>query len=260
MAVTAHRRARFVPALLVTALMAACGAAGGNELAGRTFLSTAVVADGAPIDLVPGTQVRLTFGADGRIGVNAGCNTMGGTYRLEDGVLMVADGAVTEMGCDPARHAQDDWVFGLLTSSPSVTLLGNELALATGTDSIAFLDREVADPDLGLVGPTWIVTSIISGEAVSSLPVDVVATLAFGADGRVQVTTGCNEGPGAYVADADTIDFSDIAITERACDASAGQVEAAMMAVLGAAHVSYAIEASSLTLMAGTNGLGLDGR
>jgi heat shock protein HslJ len=255
-----HPSRSIVLALVVAALLGACGAAPSNELAGRTFLSTAVVADGSAIDLVPGTRIRVSFSEDGRIGVNAGCNTMGGAYRLEGSTLVVGAAAVTEMGCDPARHAQDDWAFGLITSGPMLTLAGTELLLVAGTDRLTLLDREVADPDRPLVGPTWTVDSIISGEAVSSLPVGVVASIIFTAAGRVQVATGCNDGGGTYVADPTTIAFGDLVLTDRACLDAAGQVESAVLAVLGADSVAYGIDASTLTLMAGPNGLGLVAR
>jgi hypothetical protein len=77
--------------------------------AGRTRSSPPAVAqDGTPRPLVPGTQVRLTFGADDAIGVNAGCNTMGGSYRVEGSSLRVDGGAMTEMACDEPRMQQDD--------------------------------------------------------------------------------------------------------------------------------------------------------
>jgi heat shock protein HslJ len=95
------------------------------------------------------------------------------------------------------------------------------------------------------VGPSWTVDSIVAGDAVSSVPGVVVATLQFGADGRVEVATGCNEGRGTYRADPDTITFDDIAVTDMACEAAAGSMEAAVLAVLGAGTVPYAIDASA---------------
>jgi hypothetical protein len=53
----------------------------------RTFLSTAITDGGAPHDLVAGTRIRLTFGTDGQLGVSAGCNMMGGSYRLDGDIL-----------------------------------------------------------------------------------------------------------------------------------------------------------------------------
>ena len=71
---------------------------------------------------------------------------------------------------------------------------GDELVLEDGATVITLLDREVADPDLPLVGPVWTVTAIITGDAVSSVPEGVIATLVFTDDGLVMVNTGCNSG------------------------------------------------------------------
>ena len=155
--------------LCAVLVVAGCTSAAPAGLDGRTFLSTAVTDGGGARDLVPGTRIRLSFD-DGRIGVQAGCNTMGASYRLDGGRLRITDAATTEMGCDPARQAQDDWVFAFLGAGPTVALAGDELTLTAGSTAIRFLDREVAEPDLPLVGTTWTVVSLIGGDAVSSVP------------------------------------------------------------------------------------------
>src|SRR3990172_6688727 len=100
-------------------LTVACAAtAPGGSLDGREFLSTSVTDGGAVRQLVPGTRISLRFDDD-RIGASAGCNIMGGTYRLDGGRLLVEGGAMTEMGCDEARSAQDNWLFGFLGSDPA---------------------------------------------------------------------------------------------------------------------------------------------
>jgi heat shock protein HslJ len=103
------------------------------------------------------------------------------------------------------------------------------------------------------------VTTIITGDAASSIPDGVTASLSLRSDGTVQVSTGCNEGGGRYVVDGTTITFSELILTDRACDAAAGAMEGAVLAVLGASAVEFQIEASSLTLHAGGSGLGLSG-
>jgi heat shock protein HslJ len=247
--------ARFL--IVVPLVLAACSAVPGTSLDGRTFLSTSITTNGEPQDLVPGTRVRLSF-SDGQLSASAGCNTMGGTYAIADGQLRVTGLATTEMGCDADRHDQDAWLSAFLGAGPAVTLAGNELVLAMPGGSIELLDREVADPDLALVGPTWTVQSIISGEAVSS--VSVVATLTFLADGRVTFDSGCNTGGGRYSATADKLRFSDLVTTDMACDGPAGEMEGQMLQVLGAESVTYHIEAGNLELLAGDVGLGLTGR
>ncbi len=251
-------RARFLSiATILTVALAGCSGGASLALDGHTFLSTAVTEGGRPRELVPGTQIRLTFGPDGRLGASAGCNILGGTYRLEGDVLRLDGGAMTEMGCDDARHAQDDWLFAFLGTGPTLMLAGNDLVLAAGGVVVRLLDREVAEPDLRLVGPTWTVESIISGDAVASMPQGVVATLAFGADGRVRFTTGCNEGGATMVVDGGTLHFSAITLTKRACEGPADAMEAAILGVLGADVITYRIDAGSLTLEAQGRGLGL---
>jgi hypothetical protein len=54
---------------LLALLLVSCGTSGApsdpDPVQGRTFLSTAVTVGGARFDIVPGTQVRLIFNADG---------------------------------------------------------------------------------------------------------------------------------------------------------------------------------------------------
>jgi heat shock protein HslJ len=249
-----------LPAIVLPViLLVGCSSAAAAPLDGRTFLSTRVTDKGADRPLVPGTSIRLTFNKDGQLGVTAGCNHMGGTYRIDGGTLRFEGGAMTEMGCDQARHDQDDWVFGFLGSRPTVALAGNDLTLTAGEVVIRLLDREIADPDLPLVGPAWTVDSIVAGDAVSSIPDGVVATLTFDGEGRVAVQTGCNQGGGSYAVDGDRIRFAEIVLTKMACDGPRGDMEAAVLAVLHAEDLTYAIEAGSLTLQADAQGLVLGG-
>ncbi|HLE89457.1 MAG TPA: META domain-containing protein [Candidatus Limnocylindria bacterium] len=248
----------FARVLLVVPLLVAGCSAAPPGLDGRAFLSTAVTTNGQAQDLVPGTRIRISFN-DGQISISAGCNSMGGSYAVRDGQLLVADLSMTEMGCDPDRHAQDEWVSAFLGSRPSLTLTGNTIELASPGASITLLDREIADPDLPLVGPTWTVVSVISGDAVSSVPAGVVATITFGADGQVGFDNGCNSGGGRYSATAGALKFSELVTTLRACEAAAGAMEAAVMQVLGAETVAYRIEAGTMDLSIGTQGLQLAG-
>lgn len=225
-------------------------------LDGRQFLSIAVTHDGQTTALVDGTRIRLTFDG-GRVGAHAGCNTMGGTYQTSGDNIVVNDLAMTEMGCSPALHAQDTWLASFLTSRPTVALSRNDLTLANDSTTISLLDRAVAEPDQPLVGPTWVLSSIITGEAVSSVPGGVVASLTFAGDGRVAMAPGCNSGGGSFIVDGNTITFGDIVLTDMACGGAAGQVESDVLAVLGAGPVEFGIDADTLTLTAGNIGLQL---
>ncbi len=220
---------------------------GPSTIDGRTFLSTAISGRA----LVPGSQVRLSFD-DGRIGANAGCNSMSGSYAVDGGRLVVGALATTEMGCDPPLMDQDAWLAGFLDGA-LVTLAGDMLTLAGDGVTLTLLDREVADPDRPLAGTRWVVDGLVSGDAVSSVPAGVVAALVF-ADGQVAVEAGCNSGGGTAEIGDTTITFGPIALTEMACNPDAMAVEQAVTSVL-ADTVGYAIEADSLTLTGAVAGL-----
>ena len=223
---------------------------------GRTFISQSIADEGAPHGLVPGTAVRLTF-HDGRVTANAGCNTFtSDEYTIEDGKLIVTGGAVTEIGCPAVQQGQDEWLFTFLGSQPRITLTGGDsLVLISGGTVMELLDKEVAEPDQPLVGTNWTLSSIISGDAVSSVPQGVTATIMFNDDGTVEIHPGCNSGSGSYSISESSIDFSDLAITDMACDGPPMSVESAVLAVLSADLITYSIDSGTLTIMAGENGL-----
>jgi heat shock protein HslJ len=249
---------RFGLAAVLLGVMASGCAAASLSPAGREFLSTAVVDGGAPFALAPGTRIRLTFEAT-NLGASAGCNIIGGTYKIDSGRLAYDGVAMTEMGCDQARDAQDQWLVAFLTSGPTVQLLGTDLTLDNGRTQIRLVDRTVAEPDLNLVGPTWTVVSLIDGATASSVPAGAIATLLFGADGAVQVNDGCNRGSGHWVAEGTGVRVSDVILTKMACDGAGGALEAAVLAVLNQGTIAIEIKASTLTLQAGGRGLQLQG-
>lgn len=251
---------RLATGLALIALLAASAgcAASTPTLADRAFLSVAVTDGGAARPLVAGTRIRLDFRATD-LGASAGCNSIGGTYRIEGGRLVFEGGGMTEMGCDQARDAQDQWLVALLGSKPAVRLTGDELVLESGSIVVRLLDRKVVEPDVALTGHAWTVTSIISGDAVSSTPQGATATLLFNADGMLSVNAGCNQGGATWKGVGAGIEVSDLVLTKKACEGPGGQLESAVVGVLRAGSIAAAIDSDVLTLQAGTQGLQLRG-
>lgn len=224
------------------------------------YLATEVTEDGARRELVPDTQIRLTL-QDGTLGVNAGCNSIGGEYALVDGVLEAGAMSMTEMGCDEPRMAQDQWIAEFLSSSPTLTAVEEGFTLATDTTSITFVDASVVEPDVELVGTTWVVDTFIDGAgpdgAASSVPWDTPPTIVFEDNGFVTGTDGCNSfGYGgeqgqepseglAYEVDGGTIRFSGSAVTtDMACPG----VDTTLFWRVVEGDVTWEIDASRLTL------------
>ena len=185
---------------------------------------------------------------------------MGGEYRVDGGRLTVDSLAMTDMGCDADRMAQDQWLATFLGSKPVMRLSGSELVLEAGSTGIRLLDRTLAEPDKPLVGPTWTVTSLIDNEAVSSVPAGATATLVFGADGGLTVQTGCNDGHGTWKAVGGGIEVSALAMTKKACIGPGAQLEDAVVGVLGSGTVAASIRADMLTLRSDGKGLQLQAR
>jgi len=249
--------------LLVAVGLAGCGRGtvtqagsdgpSGAEPWGATFLSTSVTENGQPKALVAGTRITLNFVEDGhRIGAQAGCNSMGGQVSFADGRMVVGDLATTEMGCDPPRHAQDEWVARFLTSRPQWSRSGSTLTLDNGTTQIALEDKKVADPDRPLRGTKWVVDTIVDGESASSVPAGAEAFLAFG-DGadrdRFAGNTGCNGMGGSSVVheEPSTITFSEVITTKMACEDDRMRLERAVLGTLKG-DVRYQIDADVLRL------------
>lgn len=216
-------------------------------LDGRTFLSTTVQAH----DLVPGSTIRLSF-RDGRLGVSAGCNQMSGSYAVVDGRLTTGQMMTTEMGCDPSLMTQDTWVAGFLDGA-TIVLAGETLTLTQDGVTMTLTDRKVADPDRPLEGTRWVVDGIVAGDAVSSVPGGVTASIII-ENGQMLVDTGCNTGSTTVVTTDSTMTIGPLVLTKKACAPAAASVEQAVVATL-AGPVRYEIEADSLTLSADGSGL-----
>lgn len=249
----------------VVLLAAGCASdqdAGGNpgdQLVGRTFLSTSVTDAGQPRELVAGTRVSLWFADDGRLIANAGCNTLTGPVDLGDGKLKFpGELSMTEMGCDAPLHVQDEWLSRLLGSGPSWRLDGDELVLTSPAAELVLLDRSVAEPDKPIEGTKWLLETILTADSASSVPAGVTAHLTF-EGGRVTGSTGCNALEGPATLSGTTVTFGPLTMTRKACPDDQASAERAMVATLQGA-VPFKIESNQLTLNPGAaNGLGFRG-
>jgi heat shock protein HslJ len=230
------------------------GAGGSSELGGKTYLSTAVTENGAPKMLAPNTRIRLEFRDDGTLTANAGCNSIGGKAATGDGKLKVDDLAVTEMGCDAPRHAQDTWLVELLQSTPHWKAEADKLTITSGGTVLQLQDRETAQPDVALDGTKWILESVVRGETVST-PGNGGAHLTFNGE-RVTGSTSCNELQGVVARTSDKLTFGELGTTRRACSGPAAELEKTVLATLNG-EVTYTLDADRLRLRTPAND-GLD--
>ena len=239
-----------VPLLLV---LAACGQRAGGEnttpdpLRGKTFIATSVTEDSKPRELV--AEMSVEFTDDGRLIARAGCNMMQGQVDTADGKLVVDGGlAMTGMGCDEARHAQDSFVAGVLGASPSWKLTDGELTITSGATTFELAPREAVHPDRELVGTTWELDTQIDGQTASSMAAGApTVTLVFDSE-KVVADTHCNGLSADYTVSGDTIEFKPGGMTKMACEPDIMRGESAVVGVLQGT-TTYEITADRLTLM-----------
>lgn len=261
-------RRLFLPFAVMVLLAGGCGDGGSGDgdgdavgvggapdggLAGRTFLSESVTRDGVPHPLVAGTRIRLAFGDAGTFTASAGCNTMSGSVDVEDARIVVGGLAMTEMGCDPERHEQDAWLAAFLGAGPAYELEGDRLRLSgrggdRGGTVIELLDREVADPDRALVGTEWRLDGIVEGDAVSSVPGQLTATLVFEAARLVVEVEGCDGGSAAVEIGEATIRVAAWNPADLGCGRGVSKSVASKITRALDGEVAWEVEASSLTV------------
>jgi heat shock protein HslJ len=223
-----------------------------GDLDGNTYIVTSVQGH----DLVKGSEIALRFDA-GSLGISAGCNSMSGGYSVTDGKLAVGAMMSTEMACQEPLMAQDQWISAFVNGA-AITLDGDTLALVKDGVTVTATDKEVAKPDLPVEGTVWMVESLVSHQAVSSMPAGVEASLVF-ADGKVAVDAGCNKGSGAAEIGDTTITFGPIATTRMFCEGAAGEVEQQVLGVLSG-DVAYTVDSDALQLRGAAGGLDLRAR
>lgn len=252
----AFRLLLLLPCLPVL-LTLACEA-DGPRLDGRVFLSQSVTENGARRPLVGTTQLLLQFYEEPSFRASADCNTLSGPYSLDGDRFVLSEAGRTLVACSEERHAQDDWYFGFLFSSPTLALDGDTLVLEGDGTRIEYLDQEAATPDAALVGPTWTVETVIEGDTAMATEWSSPATLVLSDDGAVTVSTGCNSGSGTHRVNGKEITFSDVAVTERGCEGDTADLERAVLGVIhGPQPVAWEITGVRLSLRGADFGLDL---
>ena len=108
-----------------------------GDLDGRSYLVGSVTNR----ELVPSSTVKIDF-EDGRVGVNAGCNSISFPYELNDARIEATGPAVsTMMGCEPPLQEQDEWLTEFFTAGVEVETTEGENLLLRGEAIEVELER-----------------------------------------------------------------------------------------------------------------------
>ena len=244
-----------IVAVLLLLVLAGCGGQGAAQeqppaqqpdpLRGKTFLAMALTEDGKPKQLAPKTELSVEFTDDGRLIARAGCNIMQGRVDTADGTLTVDGGlSMTEMGCDAARHDQDEFVAGVLSANPEWELTEGRLTIRTGTTVFDMAAKDEAKRDLK--DTTWVLDTLVDGQVASSMSAGAPeVTLVFDGE-KVVAETHCNGYMAEYTVAGDTITFTPGMSTMMACAPEIMRGEKAVADALRD-EVTYEITAERLT-------------
>ncbi|MEP3331253.1 META domain-containing protein [Sedimentitalea sp.] len=115
--------------------------------------------------------------------------------------------------------------------------------------------KQAAAPALELTGGEWLVEDI-NGEGVMDI---LQTTLAFGIDGQVSGSGGCNRYTGSYELTAETLSFGPLAATRKACLPAISNQEQKFFESI-AAPLRVSVDETGAMILTGENGKSIKAR
>lgn len=182
----------------------------GDELVGITWQLRA----GSPLGVPLGDAV-VTAHFDGRrVFGTSGCNAYTASFERHGAALRVGPAiAATRRRCGPVEDAVEHDYLQRLGQVTAYNTGGDTLSLV-GADGGELLRFGAVDPTAAIRG-SWVVTSYLAPNAVTSVVGDVEITLELGAD-DVTGHTGCNRFTGTYHLEGDSIAIRPLVVTATA--------------------------------------------
>lgn len=213
-------------------------------------LDSYLAGNGTPTPVIPGSEVTARFGDDGKVTGSAGCNRYGADYHLEGTDLSVSPAISTKMYCgEPEGLMEQEARFLELLSSAAGCRIENdrlEITDASGAAVLTFVKMAPAD----LAGTSWTLASL-AAEDGTMIPViaDTTVTAAFGADGTLGGSAGCNRYGADYTRRGAGITIEASFMTEMYCGVPEGLMEQEDRYLVLLANVSsYRVEGDRLIL------------
>jgi heat shock protein HslJ len=224
---------------------------GAASLPGTRWVVTGFTVDGTGGVLPAGVRLTLDFDDAGGLGGTAGCNSYFGTAAFTAGGITITGIGSTEMACDAEVMEREASFLAALGRVTAFALEDGHLSLTAAGSAVSMdLTPFVPEADRPLAGTTWWLTTLIDGDAASSIiagtkPTLVVDDLA----GRIGGSTGCNQFGGPATFQEATVVIGDLVSTEMACDPAVMRQEAFVFDVLGGA-ATWEIAGTTLRITA----------
>jgi len=195
-------------------------------------------------------KIVVTFGADGKVSGNAGCNNFNGAYEVDGDKITVGPLAATEMACAEPEGVMDteNAFLQALNNAATFTITGDALTIFD-KDGSKLLVFTLAKP-VTLSSTPWRLQSFNNGKGgmESNLATEKITAI-FGEDGKVAGNAGCNNYSGSYKVDGENITIGPLAATRKMCAEPEGvmETESAFLDNMSNA-ATFSIENESLTL------------
>ena len=163
----------------------------------------------------------LQFKPDGTLAAQADCNQVGGSYTLDGNQMTIALGPSTMAAC-PEGSLGDQFVANL-SGANSYFFDGGDLYIDLMFDSGTMRFSPQSNE---LAGSNWTVIGYNNGRGgVVSVIIGTELTAAFGEDGTLSGSAGCNNYSAGYEVDGNNISIGLPISTMMACAEPAGIME-----------------------------------
>jgi heat shock protein HslJ len=157
--------------LVAAILVIGCGGSTSSPIdVSGVWQLTGGTVDGAPFPVVPDAPVTLSV-VNSEIGGRSACNHYGGRIVVDGGGSRFEMTSMTEMACEEPVMAAEAIFVAALPRVRDATRDGDRLTLSGPGVELAF-DRLLPVPVADLVGTDWVLESLVSGEAVSTVAGD----------------------------------------------------------------------------------------
>ncbi len=208
------------------------------------------VVDGDQLELL--ARYPVTLQRDGNdVDGSAACNNYFGT--IINGETLFDGFGATEMACDPAPMTLESDYLNALGRVTTAESGPTSLMLSAAGVELVF-ERVEPIPDGDLEGTTWLLDTLIEGDAATSTVNGTRATLNFDA-AVISGTDGCNTFQGEYEINDETLEVGLLSLTTRGCEDGV-MSQAQLVGEVLAAGPSIEIDGDRLILSA-SNTLGL---
>lgn len=200
--------------------------------------------DGRELPLLDTHPVTLVLDGHQAYGISA-CNHYGGTVTRHDDEVSFGELGGTDMACMP-RSAMDlerDYLTAL-AGITAADRTGDSLVLSGNGTTLTFA-FEPPPPTADLVGTTWVLESLITGDSASSVAGH--PTLLLRADGTVSGSTGCRTFEGTWVERGAQLDFVEFGMGDETCSPALTPQDSHVVVVLGDGFTA-AVDGPTLTV------------